>query len=1031
MEEEILKYLKDIFPREYQQEIFSTCRDKNCLVVLPTGLGKTLIALLLAIERMIRFPQEKIVFLAPTRPLAEQHLKYFQKHLPELFATMELFTGKTSAEKRQELWERAEIIFSTPQCVEGKTQIFTRNGPIPIEEFFNNIELVEENYEGKKGYTAKINEEVLGLKNDKIAFVRVIKALKMPVKYTLEIKTSLGNSIECTPEHPLLTISPRGELNWKNAEKLKEGDFVAIAKEICLKENSIIEILPLLKKSYLRVADKEKTRHLLKLIKDKKKKGIKEYSRFRYNFMPLELFLDLAKQTNFDYGTLKLTDWEGKSYPVTIPKYLDAKLSYILGAMLGDGHIGNREGHGKEVVFSDLDYKENTNYFKNTLFEVFGIKMKDAGKKGLIVYNSALAEILCALGVPKGKKSHKIRVPNYIFTSETANVRGFLKGIFDADGCASRHNVLISSISKKFIEDIKWLALRLGIVGSMESAVSRSCICGRVLKSSTLYSFRFSGRNNLDKFLMINPEREKCKLLLETIINTKKPFTRAKEIIPVNELIKKIYLDNPKKFEKYLSLCLSIDNLTRIADISKGENAEKLRQLLKMPIRWAKIKNIEKKSENKWVYDFTIENEHNFLTNTIISHNCISNDIKNNLYSLKNVSLLIEDECHRCIKNYSYTYIAEKYKEQGVHKRILGLTASPGHEEEKIKKICQSLDIEAVEVRTRNSEDVKEYLQELKFEIIKLDFPPEFVEIRDGLKIILDKKINELKKRRLLFGISNKKTLLDSQFRIMRAISSGNKNFNLLLGASACAQALKVQHALELLETQTLESVFLYFQELFEQARKAKSKAVQNLIKQKEFNSAYIKISELIAKKREHPKLIKLKEIVSEEMSKNSKTKIIIFSQYRSSVAKICREMNSISGARAKVFVGQAKKGEGDKETGLSQKEQQELVRDFSSGEINILVATQIAEEGLDIPEVNAVIFYEPIPSAIRKIQRAGRTARLMEGKLIMLITKDTRDESYYWTAFHKEKKMYKAIDSIQKEFNEEKIEEDKQEKLF
>jgi len=90
-----MEYLQNISPRKYQQDIFETCKDKNCLVVLPTGLGKTLIALMLAIERMKKFPEEKIVFLAPTRPLAEQHMEYFKKNLPELFASMELFTGKT------------------------------------------------------------------------------------------------------------------------------------------------------------------------------------------------------------------------------------------------------------------------------------------------------------------------------------------------------------------------------------------------------------------------------------------------------------------------------------------------------------------------------------------------------------------------------------------------------------------------------------------------------------------------------------------------------------------------------------------------------------------------------------------------------------------------------------------------------------------------------------------------------------------------------------------------------------------------
>ena len=124
------KVLKTIQPRKYQQEIYENCKEKSCLVVLPTGIGKTLIALMLSIYTQKKFPGTKTLFLAPTRPLAEQHLEYFKKHLPELFAELTLFTGKTHAEKRQELWQSADIIFSTPQCVSNDI----RNNLYTLEE---------------------------------------------------------------------------------------------------------------------------------------------------------------------------------------------------------------------------------------------------------------------------------------------------------------------------------------------------------------------------------------------------------------------------------------------------------------------------------------------------------------------------------------------------------------------------------------------------------------------------------------------------------------------------------------------------------------------------------------------------------------------------------------------------------------------------------------------------------------------------------------------------------------------------------
>lgn len=392
---------------------------------------------------------------------------------------------------------------------------------------------------------------------------------------------------------------------------------------------------------------------------------------------------------------------------------------------------------------------------------------------------------------------------------------------------------------------------------------------------------------------------------------------------------------------------------------------------------------------------------------------CIANDLKKNLYNLEEVSLLIEDECHRCLKSYAYVEVVDKYKQQAKNQRILGLTASPGADQKTINQIAKNLSIEAIELRTRDSEDVKEYLQELDYNIIKVEFPEEFNKIHLLLKKILDRKVQELKNRKLLFGPSTKTNLLKTQARIMKSITTGNKHFNLLLGASACAQTIKIQHALELLETQTLYSFHEYILDIFEQARQEKSKAVKQIVKQPEFNNAYILLTELLARKQEHPKLTELKKLIQLQIKENPKSKVIVFSQYRSTVSRISKELNPIEGINAQVFIGQTKKKtKSGEEMGLSQREQKQMIDDFKVGKINVLCSTSIGEEGLDIPEVNTVVFYEPIPSAIRAIQRRGRTARLMKGQLFILLTKDTRDEAYYYSAFHKEKKMYKAIET-------------------
>ncbi len=394
---------------------------------------------------------------------------------------------------------------------------------------------------------------------------------------------------------------------------------------------------------------------------------------------------------------------------------------------------------------------------------------------------------------------------------------------------------------------------------------------------------------------------------------------------------------------------------------------------------------------------------------------CVANDLKKRLYDLKEVSLLIIDEAHRCLKNYDYTTVVNFYKSQAPEQKILGLTASPGQDAPKVREICRHLQIEEIELRTRDSEDVKPYLKEREFQKIEVPFPQEFIEIRVLLKRIYDSKIEKLKSSNFLVGPANKIALLELQKRL--AIQAAQKNFAAMSGMSMTAQAIKISHALELLETQTLSGLNVYMKNLIQQALEQKSRAVQQLTKLPEFNAAMISINDLLTKNIEHPKVEEIAVIAEKEFNENKNAKMILFTQFRETASRIAERLSKIAGINPSIFIGQAKK----LGVGLSQKEQKTIIEKFKSGEINVLIATSIGEEGLDIPEVNAVIFYEPIPSAIRKIQRAGRTARLAPGKLIILVTKDTRDEISHYASSAREKKMYQVIERIRNEIKEKK----------
>ena len=406
-----------------------------------------------------------------------------------------------------------------------------------------------------------------------------------------------------------------------------------------------------------------------------------------------------------------------------------------------------------------------------------------------------------------------------------------------------------------------------------------------------------------------------------------------------------------------------------------------------------------------------------FQTSEIIfsTPQCIANDVAHGLYALKEISLLIIDEAHRCLKNYDYTKVVSTYKSQSENPRILGLTASPGSDPDKVRQICKHLDIEEIEVRNRESEDVKPYLKEREHSKIEVPFPIEFQELKILLKRIFDSKIEKLKAMNLLFGPANKITLLKLQSQLATKVSPGN--WQPMIGMSLTAQAIKISHAIELLETQTLTGLKDYLFSLKKQADEKKSKGVQTLVNSPDFQAVLLSLQHLLSKGVEHPKIEEIAVISENEFKTNPKAKIIIFTQFRETASRIALRLSQISEARPSIFVGQTKKNN----IGMNQKEQKSIIEKFKINEINVLIATSIGEEGVDIPEVSAVIFYEPIPSAIRKIQRSGRTARLSPGKIIMLITKDTRDVTHHFVSSAREKKMYKIIEQIKKELEEKK----------
>ncbi|NCN68232.1 MAG: DEAD/DEAH box helicase [Candidatus Altiarchaeum hamiconexum] len=386
----------------------------------------------------------------------------------------------------------------------------------------------------------------------------------------------------------------------------------------------------------------------------------------------------------------------------------------------------------------------------------------------------------------------------------------------------------------------------------------------------------------------------------------------------------------------------------------------------------------------------------------------IDNEIMKKL-NLEDVSFLVFDEAHKAVGNYAYSFIADEYVKKAKNPLIMGLSASPSSDIEKISEISKNLFIEAVEIRTENDADVKPYIKKVEEEWVKVELPPGFKEIRDNITLLLKFYLKQLKDMNYTDTISqiniSKKDLLIIQEKIRNDILKGKGNFN---ASSLIAKIIKLHYAIELIETQGIWTLSKYIERLNLQ----KGRGIKELFSDERMKEICEKVRVLYESKTDHPKLDALLKILKENLCKEGLVgkKILLFTQYRDTAEKIY-EILTNNNIKCEKFIGQASR---DNDKGMTQKEQIATLERFRNNVFNVLIATSVAEEGLDIPKVDIVIFYEPIPSSIRLIQRRGRTGRMYEGKVIILMAKGTRDEGYYWSAISKEMAMKRYLTKFQ-----------------
>lgn len=385
------------------------------------------------------------------------------------------------------------------------------------------------------------------------------------------------------------------------------------------------------------------------------------------------------------------------------------------------------------------------------------------------------------------------------------------------------------------------------------------------------------------------------------------------------------------------------------------------------------------------------------------------NDLLTGKVPLEQYSLVIFDEAHRGVGDYPYVFIADRYTAANEGSiLILGLTASPGSSEADVREICANLHLTWVEARTTESDDVKPYVGGIEVKWVTVELPKIFYDVKRELEDFLREKLRTIRDHGYLESAAmdriRLRDVLAARQRILHDAASGKREVKQYLAyVYASIHAIR---GMELLETQGFPALQGQLKDLGEKAGKRSTPGLRMILDDSRIAKVNSIVIEVVAKEVDHPKVTELIRTIRVALG-NGARRIMVFTNYRTTAARLVELLNKVDGVSAVRLVGQASS---EKDRGLTQKKQGMILDDFRAGSYNVLVATQIGEEGLDIVECDQVVFYDTVPSAIRYIQRRGRTGRRGPGRATVLIAKGTRDEAYYWISRRKEREMAGAI---------------------
>ena len=415
----------------------------------------------------------------------------------------------------------------------------------------------------------------------------------------------------------------------------------------------------------------------------------------------------------------------------------------------------------------------------------------------------------------------------------------------------------------------------------------------------------------------------------------------------------------------------------------------------------------------------------------------VANDLENGDLDASQVVCVVVDEAHHARGQYASAEVLRLLHERHVKFRLLALTATPGQGLEEVQNVVKTLRIGRIDFRSDQDPDVSRYTHKREMVVERVQPDQAMSYVQTMLCDLMRPTCQQLARMGALGEVGYRiRTFLENRptngatrveppawFSLQQArqalyANQGRAGHSRGAAFAAFESAMELSKAYELLLKFGSKQAYEYVEKRGEgrnttliHRQDAVSKELVDLLRSMSSNGAH-----------HSPKLDRLTSILKQHFKQASAdTRVMIFTSHRESVKDIVRALREVpagadTACKIKVaeFVGQgdstaggkkrAPAGNGRSTKGQTQKEQKATLDAFRAGTLNTLVATSIGEEGLDIPSVDLIFFFDVV-DIIRAIQRMGRTGRARDGKVVVLAT-----EGKEYGKFTAEQKKYENL---------------------